>query len=59
MIDQKKYIILPPKPANRGNRSKKTIHQSEIEKALWTLGANYYRLTKEEEEIILKLASKY
>jgi hypothetical protein len=55
MIDQKKYIILPPEK----RRSSRTIHQSEIEKALWTLGANYYRLTKEEEEIILKLASKY
>ena len=59
MIDQKKYIILPPKPTNRGNRTGKTIHQSEIEKALWTLGANYYKLTKEDEEIILKLANKY
>jgi hypothetical protein len=55
MIDQKKYIILPPEK----RRTSRTIHQSEIEKALWTLGVNYYRLTKEEEETILKLASKY
>ena len=58
MIDQKKYIILPPKSRGR-KRQDKTIHQGEIEKALWTLGVNYHRLTKEEEEIILKLASKY
>ena len=56
MIDQKKYIIKRPKLYTRPD---KTIHQSEIEKALWTLGVNYYRLTKEEEEIILKLAKKY
>ena len=56
MIDQKKYIIKRPKSDPRHD---KTIHQSEIEKALWTLGVNYYRLTKEEEEIILKLANKY
>jgi hypothetical protein len=55
MIDQKKYVITPP-TRQRYNR---TIHQSEIEKALWILGVNYYRLTKEEEEIILKLAKKY
>lgn len=56
MIDQKKYIIKRPK---KDPRYDKTIHQSEIEKALWTLGVNYYRLTKEDEEIILKLANKY
>jgi hypothetical protein len=56
MIDQKKYVIKRPKLETRPD---KTIHQSEIEKALWTLGANYYKLSKEEEEIILKLASKY
>ena len=56
MIDQKTYIIKRPK---KDPRYDKTVHQSEIEKALWTLGVNYYRLTKEEEEIILKLASKY
>jgi hypothetical protein len=55
MIDQKKYIILPPEK----RRTSRTIHQSEIEKALWTLGVNYYRLTKEQEEIILKLANKF
>jgi hypothetical protein len=56
MIDQKKYIIKKPKAQSRHD---KTIYQSEIEKALWTLGVNYYRLSKEDEEIILKLANKY
>ena len=56
MVDQKKYIIKPPK---RDLRYSKTIHQSEIEKALWTLGLNYYKLTKEDEETILKLANKF
>ena len=55
MVNQKKYIILPPET----HRISRTIHQSEIEKALWTLGVNYYRLTKEDEETILKLAKKF
>jgi hypothetical protein len=59
MIDQKKYVILPPKHATKGRRSGKSIYQEEIEKALWKLGVNYYRLTKEEEETILKIANKY
>jgi len=57
MINQKKfYIIKPPK---RGNNPDKTIHQEEIEGALWKLGINYYQLTKEEEETILKLAKRF
>ena len=59
MTSESKYIILPPKPATQGRRSGKSIYQEEIEKVLWKLGLNYYRLTKEEEEIILKIANKY
>jgi hypothetical protein len=55
MINQNKYIILPPEK----HRISRTVHQSEIEKALWILGVNYYRLTKEDEETILKLAKKF
>lgn len=57
MIDKKKYIIKPPK--SESTRRSKTIHQSEIETALWKLGANYYNLTKQEEDLILKLANRF
>ena len=59
MIDKKKYIIKPPRPSSRPSRIDKSIHQEEIEKALWTLGANYYQLTKEEEDIIINLAKRF
>ena len=59
MINKKDYIIKPPKHATRGRRKLKSLHQEEIEKALWTLGANYYQLTKEEEEFIINLAKRF
>lgn len=57
MIDKKKYIIKPPK--FQSTRQNKTIYQSEIETALWKLGANYHNLTKQEEDLILKLANRF
>ncbi len=59
MINKKEYVILPPKHATRGRRKNKTIHQEEIEKALWTLGANYYKLTKAEEEFIINISKRF
>lgn len=58
MIDKNRYIISKPPQPYKGRRGR-TIHRDEIETALWKLGANYYQLTKEEEEIILKLAKRF
>jgi len=53
------YLIKPPKPATLGRRKDKSLHQEEIEKALWLLGKNYLQLTKQEEETILNLAKRF
>jgi len=63
MIDKDKYVISKspklkswePYVGRRG----RTIHRDEIETALWKLGANYYQLTKDEEDLILKLAKRF
>ncbi len=59
MIDKKRYVITKPKDTVPHTRRGKTIARDEIETALWKLGANYYQLTKDEEEIILKLSKRF
>ena len=59
MINKKQYVITKPKELPPLTRRGRTIARDEIETALWKLGVNYYQLTKDEEEIILKLAKRF